>query len=297
MTRPGVLLTERDLAVLSSLRMFRFLTCAQVQRLHAFPSESTVLRRLRRLEHAGLLRRARTPVFGAGLLTLTARGLELTVDGHVQTGGRVRVPKLPGPLFLRHLAAVNDFRIALLESLRDRPDVRLLRFLTDSDRAWAGPGRSPQSPLGATIEIPGEALMRHAPDAAFVLERQGRRALFFVEVDCGTEVIGQGRRGVGRLVRFYLHALGQGRAAALIPALALDEPPPTVRVLLVTTSGQRVANIRRVWGGRRFEREAAKRLIWLTDFAQLDGAELLNLRWRSLDPADQDGHRMAGGDT
>ncbi len=298
MTRPGTLLTQRDVALLRSLVTLRFLTTTQVQRLH-FPSEHTVLRRLRRLEEAGVVRRTMAPTISSQLVTLTARGFDVAMNGDAPSSGckAVRPPRLPGPLFLRHLVAVNDFRIALAESLNKHRDVELLRFASHSDREWAGMGRRPDSPLRACVVIPGEEPMSHAPDGAFLLERRGRRALFFLEIDCGTEVIGQPRRGVGRLVRFYLHALVQGHQAGFTPALSGDRPPDVVRALVLTTSAERQANIRRVWGEKRSVPEASKRLIWLGNSGSHLGADLIAVPWASLDLNDSEGHRIAAAST
>lgn len=293
MTRPGALLTARDVALLRSLATLRFLTSSQVRRLH-FPSEPTALRRLRKLEGAGLVKRTVAPTMAGHLVTLTTRGLETAVEASERGSElvRLRPPNPPKPLFLRHLVAVNDFRIALLSSLRRSHDVELLGFVTDSDRRFAGPGRRPHSPLAFSVDIPGEEPIRHAADAAFLLRRGDRRALFFVEVDLQTEVVGQPRTGVGRFVRFYLHAFAQGRAHVHVPSLVGDRAPEAIRALVVTPSGKRVENIRRVWGDKPFPSDAAKRLIWLADFDQLHAGDLLSMPWVSLDPGDAERYRM-----
>jgi DNA-binding MarR family transcriptional regulator len=294
-TRPGAVLTERDAALLRSLAKMRFLTSTQVRRLH-FPSEPTALRRIRRLEEAGLVTRMASPTVPSQLVSLTAQGLATAVDGDDIAPGRtgMRPPRVPRPLFLRHLVAVNEFRIELLASLKARDDVELLGFVTDSDRQSAGPGRRPYSPLAFSIDLPGEAPIRHAADAAFMLQRGDRRALFLLEMDLATEVIGQGRHGVGRLVRFYLHTFANGLAQTSVTSLVGDRPPHAIRALIVTPSRRRLENIRRVWGSKPFTPEAVKRLIWLADFDQLR-TDLLSLPWVSLDPADGERYRMASG--
>src|SRR5262249_35288717 len=130
-------------------------------------------------------------------------------------------------------------------------------------------------------------------DAVFLLQRQGRRGLFFVEVDLGSEVIGHPRRGVGRLVRFYLHAFATGQASALIPALASHGAPELVRALVITTSAQRMENVRRHWGARPFRPEAAKRALWLGTFGALHHGDLLTTPWNSLDPCDTEPYVIA----
>src|SRR5690606_13268302 len=43
----------------------------------------------------------------------------------------------------------------------------------------------------------------HTPDAVFALVKGGKPALFFLEIDRGTESLSNPERGVNKMIRFY----------------------------------------------------------------------------------------------
>lgn len=281
MSSPGLQLTDRDHALLMALRDLRILTTAQVQRL-LFASEQTALRRVRQLEAAGYVRRVRSPAVAHRLVTLTPRGaVAVGMPGANGTAYR--------PLFLEHLLGVNDFRIALSVACADERDVALAGFLADTAASHGGPGAAPRRLLGGVL-----GLGTHVPDGAFCLRRGGRAALFFFELDRGTETIGNPRRGLGRILRSYVQAL---LSAPGCPDLArefgLAQPFRGFRVLVVTSSVQRIENIRRVWGAPG-EARAVTRFIWLAPRTVLSAPDLLRARWVPLDPSDQRTYAIVG---
>jgi hypothetical protein len=190
---------------------------------------------------------------------------------------------------------VNDFRIALEKDARSRQDLELLGALADTDRAAAGAATQPRPVLSESVTFEGERGERiaHTPDLAFALRRDGRQALFLAEIDRGTEVVSDPRRGVGRFVRFYLRALLSGGFAGLGAKLGGREGFKGFRVLVVTTSGARVEAIRTRWGTMPVEPEVAKRFIWLTTRDALLGLSLLEHKWVSLDPRDESRYAVA----
>jgi len=214
-------------------------------------------------------------------VTLTRRGSEVVTTER----GSVRAAALPSPVFLRHLVAVNDLRIALGHCLRERKDVELVAFASDRDRAFVGNGRQPKPLLSLETSSEGAAgMLRHVPDAAFLLRRGTRSAGFLAELDLGTEVVGDRRRGVGKAIHFYLNALPQGVRG---PETFFGAGgTSTYRVLFLTTSEQRIQNIRRRWGTLPTKPEAVKRFVWLGTLDVLQGNEFLRHPWRSLDPLD-----------
>jgi len=297
-TRPGPVVTERDRAILRSVADYRFLTTEQLQRLH-FPSSQTALRRLRRLESAGLVNRERSDALPTHAVTLTPLGTSALRSGDVPSADgdtrRGRTVRLPGAYFLKHLVEVNDFRIALETDARQRRDLELLDVLADTDRVTAGAATQPRPALAESVTFEGDRGERiaHTPDLAFALRRDGRQALFLVEIDRGTEVVGDPKRGVGRFVRFYLRALLTGAFAGLGAKLGGRDGFKSFRVLVVTTSAARVEAIRARWGTMPVEPEVAKRFIWLTTRDALLGVSLLEHGWRSLDPRDESRYVVA----
>lgn len=298
MTRPGPVLTERDRVILRSLADYRLLITEQVQRLH-FPSPQTTLRRLRRLEAAKLIQRHRTDALSTFAVTLTSRGAELlhgaSPDSLERALNRRRPARLPGDFFLRHMVAVNDFRIALEIAARQRRDVELLGVLTDTDRTAIGPTTQPRAVLAESVSFGAgdQDRLVHVPDLAFALRRGDRQALFLVEVDRGTEVVGDPKRGVGLFVRFYLRALLTGGFQGLGSRLGGAAGFRGFRVLVVTTTAARVEAIRARWGSMPIEPEQAKRFIWLSTSDALRSDTLLEHVWTSLDPRDAQSYVIA----
>ena len=288
MTRPGPVLTERDKVLLRSLADCRFLTTEQLQRLH-FPSPQTTLRRLRRLEVAKLIQRHRSDALSTHAVTLTAKGAELLHGASPASldaapVGR-RPARLPGEFFLRHMAAVNDFRIALELAVRLRRDVELLGVLTDTARTAVGPTTQPRAVLSESVSLGtgDHDRLVHVPDLAFALRRGDRQALFLVEMDRGTEVVGDPKRGVGLFVRFYLRALVTGGFQGLGPRLGGTAGFLGFRVLVITTTAARVEAIRARWGTLPIEPEHAKQFIWLSTADALRSGALLEHGWVALD--------------
>lgn len=298
MTRLGPIITERDRSVLRSLVEYRLLTSEQIERLH-FRSAQTALRRMRRLEAAGLVLRRRSDAVPTQVITLTALGKAKLVGGATPdvdtTIERRRAVALPGTYFLRHQLEVNDFRIAVALSASKRPDVELLSVIADTDRTATAPAAQPRALLAETVAFGGEQAERitHTPDLAFAMRRGERQAFFLVEVDRGTEVVGDPKRGVGLFVRFYLRALVGGAFDGLRARLGLPDGVRGFRVLVVTTSAARVQAIRERWGTMPVEHEMAKRFIWLSTREALYTSNLLEHGWVSLDPRDETRYALA----
>jgi len=254
---------------------------------------------MRRLEAAGLVVRRRSDAVPTQIITLTALGKTKLVGaakpGVDTTIERRRVATLPGTYFLRHQLELNDFRIAVALSAGQRPDVELLSVIADTDRTAAAPAAQPRALLAETVVFGGEPAERltHTPDLAFAMRRGERQAFFLVEVDRGTEVVGDPKRGVGLFVRFYLRALVSGAFNGLRARLGLPDGVRGFRVIVVTTSAARVQAIRERWGTMPVEHEMAKRFIWLSTREALYTSNLLEHDWVSLDPRDETRYVLA----
>jgi hypothetical protein len=272
--------TERDCRLIASIADCRYLTVAQVQRLH-FPSEQTATRRLRTLMRAGYVTSFRVPGLPDRFVAVTDNGAKLVNQA---TGRDVRVPrKRPSDAyFLRHFCALNDVRIAV-ERACEPASIRLVRFIPEYEGEVNGDG-VPRKQLQDSVKVDGTTIS-HTPDAVFVLEHQGKAALFFLEVDRGTETLSDRERGVLKMFRFYLHSLigdGYQRYAAMLGC----PPFAAFRVLLTTTSEARLSNMRSLGGEILFEPAHAKRFIWLATQEAITEATICGPVWRALEPSD-----------
>jgi hypothetical protein len=277
--------------VLASLAEYRYLTVSQLERLH-FASAQTARRRLRLLAQAGLLRLAEVPTLPERIAALTACGAEAY---GVQSGLKLEASagRPQNPLFLQHHLAAAEFRIRLAAGCRQRSNVRLAGFLPEY---LTRPSRAGQPTKYLRDEVPpmgGEAQLAHTPDGVFGLERAGQVALFFLEIDRGTEVLGSPDHGVGKIVRFYLRYLVSGRFQRYRSDFGAGADFRGFRALLVTTSPQRLDNIRQRCGRVAFDPPAAKRFIWLATDTVLREGDPLAHQWRSLDPTDASLYRIA----
>jgi hypothetical protein len=286
----AVILTERDHELLVSLLKYRYLSTTQVQRLH-FPSEQTATRRLRLLESAGFLATFKTTASTDRLASLARRGAEVVaerlavpLDG---LGWDARREQPKDYLFLKHFLAAADFRIALTQACAARQDIRLFGFIPEHvvDGA-AGTDLKKHVRDVTTDAMDPRQKISHAPDAVFALQRAESSALFFLEIDRGTEVLSNPGRGFLKTVRFYLSSLVSGSYQRYQQEFGLAQPFRAFRALFVVSSAERVQNIREICGTSSFNPEHAKRFLWLTtDDARADPG-LLTREWLSLDPTD-----------
>lgn len=285
-------LTDRDGECLKAVSEYRYLSVDQVRRLF-FPSKQTAARRVRMLERAGFVSTFSAPGIQERLVMMGRRGAALLwhPEGPQPTGSRE--PK--DYLFLKHFLAITDFRLSLAEAVGRQDVVQLLGFIPECRASRGSDGRLFKYISNTvTLEKLGETLT-HTADGIFALERDQSAALFALEVDRGTEVIGTPRRGVLRLVEFYLHLLTAGGYQRYQQDFGCREPFKGFRALLVTTSGERLKNIREACGRVPFEPVHAKRFIWISTFQRIEDGGVLNAVWNSLDSSDSSAYAIAGG--
>jgi hypothetical protein len=213
---------------------------------------------------------------------VTEAGAKLVVEA---SGREVRVPrKRPSDAyFLRHFCALNDVRIAV-EQACGQSSIHLVRFIAEY-QGEVSPDGVPRKQLQDSVKG-DDGLIGHTPDAVFALEHKGTAALFFVEVDRGTETLSDGERGVLKMLRFYLNYLaGEGyqRYTAIFGMPAFR----AFRVLLTTTSEARLKNMRSLGGDLVFEPTHAKRFIWLATQESITEQTIFGPVWRALEPTDE----------
>lgn len=177
-------LSERDMAVLGSLRDFRLLTTAHIRRLHFARGHATLgaasgatMRVLTRLEEHGLIARLGRRIGGvrAGSSGITwqlgSAGERLLRRLHGETKRRRYVE--PSSMFVKHTLAVAELALQLQE-LHGLDDIELLQLETEP-RCW----RSFTSPHGMREWL--------KPDLYVVTATGDFEDHWLLEADRGTE--------------------------------------------------------------------------------------------------------------
>jgi hypothetical protein len=184
---PPMQLTSRDVRVLNSVCDMRFLTREQVQQLLFSPSATSYCkRRLALLYHNAYLDRIFVPstnVFGStrAIYTLAPKGASV-----VARDRKVEVRELDWRAsnndrelyFMRHILALNDFRIRLTLAARRRG----LSVLWTDERTLR------RREMKDYVEDPKDRGRRLAvvPDGYFSLDDGGHTSAFAVEIDRAT---------------------------------------------------------------------------------------------------------------
>lgn len=172
-------LSERDRAVLGSLRQLRVLTGNQLERLHFQGLTDRQRRRtLAQLEADGLVARLSRRIGGVrsgsagSVFALDRAGQRLLGATGPARGGRIERPWTPGPPFLAHTLSIAELYVRLVEAHRAE-HLELLGFQAEP-ACW----RRFQSQAGWTT---------CKPDAALRLGAGVYEDHWLIEVDRGTE--------------------------------------------------------------------------------------------------------------
>ena len=250
---PPLRLTERDQQILQLVARCRYLRTEQIfRRLFPKGALSNCRRRLRLLYHHGFLVRVPGPELGSLVYAVDRRALNLLrrEEGvHVKLS-RARPVGSSEPL--RHLLAVNTFRLAL----------ELAAEHLDADLNWLGEEELRGRPPFAGFSRVNAGWRPPVPDAYIVLTLPPRRMRFFLEVDMGTEDAAVIRRKVRSHLSLY--ATGSFQRAF---APESDPTRVSLRVLFVATLGHEHAQRLSSWIGRalRGGPHAIQGLFWVTD--------------------------------
>lgn len=287
----SVALTERDHELLRSVYDYRYLSIGQLKRLH-FPSEQTANRRVRLLAGAGYITDFKPVGSDERLVTLAEKGAEF-VAGQLalpmsEIDWQAKREKPKDYYFLKHFICLNDFRIAVTAACAAGRDVELLGFIPEyqGEKTKQGGVRKYLRDVAADTQS-AKGQITHTPDAVFALRKNGTAALFFVEVDRGTEVLSDGEQGFLKTIRFYLNYLvGEGYQRYKVD-FQVEQDFRGFRVLVVTTTKRRLVNMRKLAESFAFEPEHTKRFIWLSQMDGIDSSNILSITWASLAPNDE----------
>ena len=191
-------LTQSGLTGLSFIQRYRFLTIAQYARAAGLHHE-TAASQLRHFERLGILGFfGNTRLAGNGKTPkayyLTRKGFDLLCEESgippelLGTYKEVKVEAAWAPQMYHRLATV-DLLISLEVAVRKRPHLTIVQTFLEYRRLKRGNQIVSETTDYVDFQESGENKI--IPDAAFILENthSKRRALFFLEVDMGTERI------------------------------------------------------------------------------------------------------------
>ena len=287
----GSKLTGRDLDVVVDIYKYRYLTTSQIKELH-FPSLQTTNRRLRALTTLGLVSFFEVANVPERIYRLTSAGARSvaealgTPEEELLWKARSTPPK--DYYFMRHFAAVTDFRIMLTQACLQE-GVELLGFVPEhyGVKHKSGKLRSYIRDVVADVAAPGEKIA-HTPDGVFALQRDQSPALFFLEIDRGTESISSVERGIARMIRFYEGLAESGKYQAYAEDFRCSTFK-NFRLLLVTTTEKRMQNMRDQLGIRA---NPLFSYFWLSFQSNLSPLTVFGPIWRSLSAPDRAAYRI-----
>jgi Replication-relaxation len=277
-------LTTRDIAVLMDIYRYRYLSRSQIERLH-FPSPRTSRRRLQALSELGCIKEFTIPNILERIFYLDKKGaealaVEVGVEG-LQWHRHNRQPK--DYYFLKHFLAINDFRILLTQACK-RTSLTLLDFIPEY--------QGEQTKEGHVKKYIRDRIHEHShtPDAVFALEKNGKAALFFLEIDRGIEVVSNPEKGLLKAVVFYLNYWVSKKWQRYQKDFAKEFE--TFRTLIITTSKERIQHIREATSSYSFRDAHAKRFLWATTQEHATEDWIFEAIWRSMDKHDHTLYRI-----
>jgi hypothetical protein len=289
-------LMERDVQVILDVYKYRYLSVSQITSLH-FPSVQMARRRLRLLTADGYLAGFTAPGITERMYYLDRRGAEAVTSylrapiGGLKWSRSARAPK--DYYFLKHFLQNNDFRIILTKACSaPNSEIDLLGYIPEYYSEKTGKGGVVKYIKDFVCDIRNPArLIHHTPDSVFALERDGKSALFFLEIDRGTEVLTNPDKGFLKCLQFYLNYWVDGKYQRYAEDFKC-EPFKAFRTLIVTTSQTRANNMRQAARDVYVDPPQVKRFIWLTSDDMLDQDAIFQPVWQSADITDSSYYKI-----
>ncbi len=287
MSKGDIKFTERDSQILLTLYKHRFLSISQIQQIH-FPSLQTAYRRMRILRGTGFVESFNVANIDEAIFTVAKKGLNLVAESLGVSISDLKWAeakvKPKDSYFMRHFLAINDFRIDLAQAC-DNSEINLLGFIPDYYGQKVEKGGVSKYIKDSICDITSKhEEISHTPDGVFALEKHGKSALFFLEIDRGTEVVSNLQKGVLKSLRFYVNYLLNGKYQRYCTDFKV-ESFKGFRSLYVTTSDKRLQNIRQASISMNGP-DKAKQFQWVTTFSNIENSNLFEPIWVSIDPSD-----------
>ncbi len=239
-------LTARDVAIFVDLYKYRYLSVSQLAQLH-FPTKKITYRRLQILRTLGYVKNFAVPSIPERIYYLDKTGAEI-VAGELQVSFEAlkwhRASRAPKDYyFLRHFLGINDFRIVVTLACQNS-DISLLGFIPEYVGEKTSKGNVKKYLRDNVCDINNpDYYISHTPDAVFALEKGGKSALFFLEIDRGIEVVSDPEKGFLKSMVFYLNYWVSGQFKKYEQDFGNVEFQ-VFRALIVTDSPRRLQNMR-----------------------------------------------------
>ena len=289
-------LMERDIQVILDVYKHRYLSVSQIMALR-FASIQTARRRLRVLTASGHLHAFTAPSIPERMYYLSRKGIKVVASclevpvGSLKWGKGTKAPK--DYYFLRHFLKSNDFRIMLTKACGTQDsEIRLLGYIPEYYGEKTAKGGIVKYIRDFVCDIHDPAkLIHHTPDGVFALGKNGNSALFFLEIDRGTEVLTNPEKGYLKSLQFYLNYWVDGKYQRYAEEFKC-EAFKAFRVLLVTTSHTRVDNMRQAAARVHIYPPMAKKFVWLTTYGGLSQDTIFQTIWQSADLGDDNLYRI-----
>jgi len=237
------ILNERELEYLKALYDYRYLTASLFKRLFNENSLRTVQHRLHQLWIKNIIRRIRLPhLIGEGspelIYALNSNGfnvIKVDLSNSEKADKNISTPP-KGISHLRHLLSVNFFLISLeVSSIQLEVDILEIRTYYSQPYILECNSADDSSDNNTII-----------PDTMFILSRNGKKALFFLEVDRDTEPIisfsNKKRSNFFQKVGIYSKILEDGNFPKFVNFKGF-------RVLIITPNTQRYESLRNIVSG------------------------------------------------
>lgn len=257
---------DRDIEVLLRIYRWKGLTGGQIERLH-FPSEQTAKVRIEKLIRYGLIKKY-DYIPSKPIYALDSRGEALVKEYFESQGKWAKVGNIvPDRRTIQHHIETNDFRANLITAAEDT-DLKCSLFLP---YYWGANGSLKKITNLETVES------THDADGIFVLSRRGEHQLFFLEIDRGTQSI-HGK--FLEMVRFYQDYLIAEDFKTISTKFNLPDFK-IFRLLIVTSSNERLNNIKKKVLKDKVLNPEAMKFFWITG-SQVTDQNILSNIWEPL---------------
>ncbi len=281
-------LTQRDLEVVLDLYKYRYLKTSQIQQLY-FPSLQTANRRMRSLIDQKLVKHFSVPNVAERIYHISQRGASLVANQlgvtaeDLNWSKNTRAPK--DYYFMQHFLGINQFRIDLNQACQNSP-VELLGFIPEYFGSKHLSGRITKHIKDFVFDArnPRDKIT-HTPDAVFALQRDDKPALFFLEIDRGTEVLTNPYKGFLKMSRYYINYAKERKFKSYEQEFNCSQLH-LFRLLIITTSEQRLNNMRQAATRHHSSSANVLRYFWLTTFDKVSVETMWYDIWLSLDKSD-----------